>query len=375
MNKNRLIYLDCLRTLATLLVVLHHIPLLIDVAPSSHGDSFFLFFEHFGWIGVDIFFVISGFLIGDLLFREYARDNKIDVKTFILKRAFKIWPPLLAFLGASILYRHFVFKEGPEALVTLFLPYFLHIQNYTAQFSGTPFPHLWSIAVEEHFYLLLPMAIIVVRLRGRPLSVLWIILIWVIAGVFVLRCATIFIRPAVTFWGNYTQTHWRIDALAAGVLLAYYINFRQGAIAKLVAVFGYQYWPLMALIAFCPAIFIDRENVWLYTLGLSLNSVGAALLVLWAYLKSQHNEKRPPLVALIAYLGTVSYSTYLWHLPYPAIMAKKMMALWLVTGPFVAIFQSMIYICITFLLGIVMFYTVEQPALRFRNRFIVKSKN
>jgi len=98
-------------------------------------------------------------------------------------------------------------------------------------------------------------------------------------------------------------------------------------------------------------------------------------LVLWAYLKSQQNEKRPPLVALIAYLGTVSYSTYLWHLPYPAIMAKKMMALWLVTGPFVAIFQSMIYICITFLLGIVMFYTVEQPALRFRNRFIVKSKN
>src|SRR5919202_1680605 len=97
-----------------------------------------------GWFGVDLFFVLSGFLMGRLVLGEQARTGGFDGRRFTLRRVLKLWPVLYLFLAL-----HAVF--GTEALGSYLWQNALHLQNY----AGTSLTHLWSLAVEEHFYLVL----------------------------------------------------------------------------------------------------------------------------------------------------------------------------------------------------------------------------
>lgn len=94
-----------------------------------------------GWAGVDLFFVLSGFLIGGLIFREIDQTGEFNARRFLIRRAFKIWPVLYLYVVLLVL----TGRYSPIEIVpqTLF-----HLQNYWV----TPASHLWSLAVEEHFY-------------------------------------------------------------------------------------------------------------------------------------------------------------------------------------------------------------------------------
>ncbi|MGV3632340.1 MAG: acyltransferase family protein [Bacteroidota bacterium] len=91
--------LDVLRAIAVILVLARHSNL-----------NFWL--TKFGWLGVDLFFVLSGFLVAGLLFAEYKKHGAIDLKRFLVKRAFKILPPFYVFLGISLLFES-VYGSGP----------------------------------------------------------------------------------------------------------------------------------------------------------------------------------------------------------------------------------------------------------------------
>jgi peptidoglycan/LPS O-acetylase OafA/YrhL len=157
---SRLPQLDLLRGIAVLLVIARHFP--IGYSDAGQLAPFVKIAFDFGWTGVDLFFVLSGFLVGGLLFKEWQRRSALDIRRFLVRRAFKIWPAYFIYV---IVMGVFYLWDGslgpPRQLLTLIFPNFLHLQSYVL----TPFTHTWSLSVEEHFYLALPLVLLLVANR------------------------------------------------------------------------------------------------------------------------------------------------------------------------------------------------------------------
>src|SRR5271166_499318 len=129
--------LDILRCIAVVTVILHH-----------SGES--NFFVRAGWIGVDLFFVLSGFLISGLLFSEYKRRRSINFKRFLIRRGLKIYPAFYAFLLLTGIIGELVFHSHPT------IGQYLHEIFFVMNYQRGVWDHTWSLAVEEHFYIFLP---------------------------------------------------------------------------------------------------------------------------------------------------------------------------------------------------------------------------
>src|SRR5271165_1417145 len=129
--------LDILRCIAVITVILHH-----------SGES--SFFTRVGWTGVDLFFVLSGFLISGLLFSEYKKHCSISFKRFFIRRGLKIYPAFYAFLLLTGITGEFVFHSHPSILQ------YLHEIFFVMNYAQGVWDHTWSLAVEEHFYIFLP---------------------------------------------------------------------------------------------------------------------------------------------------------------------------------------------------------------------------
>src|ERR1035437_9769085 len=127
--------LDVLRCIAVLLVILRH-----GYIPTRLGNA--------GWAGVDLCFVLSGFLISGLLFIEYKKRNSISFKRFFIRRGLKLYPAFYVFLFVTFLDRLILHRVGS---LRPFLSEMLYVQNY----GPSIWVHTWSLAVEEHFYILL----------------------------------------------------------------------------------------------------------------------------------------------------------------------------------------------------------------------------
>jgi peptidoglycan/LPS O-acetylase OafA/YrhL len=154
--------LDGLRALAVMLVLLHHCEV-----PLFHGGSY----------GVDLFFVLSGFLITSLLRDEAIRSGRIDIKRFYLRRAVRLWPALILMLALYAMAAPWFFQKANVGLDVLLAG--LYLSDYSFAFWHVPdyLRHTWSLAVEEHFYLLWPAVIIITaRWDGRRLAVLFLTL-------------------------------------------------------------------------------------------------------------------------------------------------------------------------------------------------------
>lgn len=184
--------LDVLRGIAILMVICCHYPL--------------IWWMQYGYYGVDLFFVLSGFLISGLLFSELAASGTIDIKRFLIRRGFKIYPGFYVFVIVICL------------LASSLRPWFLieasFLQSYIVP-VGTPLGHTWSLAVEEHFYLLLPFVVVALN-RLRQLR-----LIPLISVVLLVACAIM-----RSFSQHKYATHLRIDELFLGVAIRYVFNIR-----------------------------------------------------------------------------------------------------------------------------------------------------
>ena len=143
--QKKLYGLDNLRAVAIAFVFIYHYAGLSNGAPKWLG-----FITKFGWTGVDLFFVLSGFLISSQLFAQIKKGQTISFKQFFLKRFFRIVP---AFLFILVLYFIFPFFRERESLPPLW-KFLTFTQNFGLNLKdfGT-FSHAWSLCVEEHFYL------------------------------------------------------------------------------------------------------------------------------------------------------------------------------------------------------------------------------
>ena len=142
-QSSRNVALDFLRALAIALVLGRHIVIAPEsINPLLHNITQYLVTG--GWIGVDLFFVLSGFLVSGILFREHQRHGTIDIKRFFIRRGLKIYPAFWFFFVISLFIK-------PTAELSQIFGELLFLQNYL----GKMWMHSWSLAVEEHFYILL----------------------------------------------------------------------------------------------------------------------------------------------------------------------------------------------------------------------------
>jgi peptidoglycan/LPS O-acetylase OafA/YrhL len=214
----RNITLDVLRGIAVMLVLISHIHILPSLGlnfsmKALRGVTVIL--NHGGWVGVDLFFVLSGFLVSGLLFNEYKKTGRINAGRFLIRRGFKIYPSFYVFMGLSIC----IGLLGPAFYhpTSLYIPDLLFIRNYIP--GQWIYWHTWSLDVEEHFYLLLTLAFFIAikfnRINFKTLAGTYVLLLFI--G-FICRFFVNLNNPEFDFQTQYTQTHIRLDALFFGVV-------------------------------------------------------------------------------------------------------------------------------------------------------------
>lgn len=323
--------LDVLRGVAVLLVIGTHM-------------QYYVIWKRIGWIGVDLFFVLSGFLISGLLFREYISTGTIDVGRFILRRGLKIWPAFYVFMAVmSLLVIQGRLNWRPFLLELVFL------QNYFPLGGPVPTYHTWSLAVEEHFYLLLPMLLIVLLRRKRPEpfnAIPWIFLI------LMAFCLALRVHAGLPSGEVFSETHLRIDALFCGVTLSYLFHFRSALFAHL----NRTLWLPLAALCITPAFILRERTVFMQSIGLTLLTIGFSLLLAWSI--SRIPVRRS---GVLAYVGRHSYSIYLWHLPIVMVLC----------GDSFLSFWAAVALCI--IIGIAMSKLIEIPVLKWRDRILPDS--
>jgi peptidoglycan/LPS O-acetylase OafA/YrhL len=283
----RVAALDALRGVAILSVLLFHF-----YKPTGHAalDLIAKPFATAGWAGVDVFFVLSGYLVGGIILRETAATGTLDWRRFFFRRALRLWPVLYIYLFALLLMGY-----DWHAL----WPAFLQVQNFA---DGTP-SHLWSLAVEEHFYLaaaaVLPWAV-----RLSPKRTL-VALVGLIVATAILRIGALIygVSPLHAQW----QTQFRIDALAVGVLLAALQHFHP---ALFVRIAGARRGLLIVALGAFAILASGLPPVLQWGPGLIAAWLMGASLVLLAVGREQAPN---PIVSSLARLGLIAYPLYIWH--------------------------------------------------------------
>jgi peptidoglycan/LPS O-acetylase OafA/YrhL len=214
--------LDTLRALAIVVVMFYHLTIFGELPDRI------LPVTYFGWMGVDLFFVLSGFLIGQQVFRPYRNGGQFSILDFYRRRAFRILPAYLAVLMLYVLVP--VWRESPRlAPLWKFLTFTM---NFGVSFDRHAFSHAWSLCVEEHFYLILPL--LVVLLMRRPSArITAVVLTSIVLGGIALRAFLILRYPDSVWTGIYYPSYTRLDGLTIGVSLAVLRTFRPEAWQKL----------------------------------------------------------------------------------------------------------------------------------------------
>ena len=307
----RLKELDFLRGIAILLVLLRHIHL-------------FSFTDNMGWIGVDLFFVLSGFLVSGLLFKEHIKFGNIRTKLFLIRRGFKIYPIYFLFyilyLIPIIINHDLNFKY--------FIGDMTFTQNYLSGW-GYAYAASWSLAVEEHFYFLFAFFLwlglkfnknllqVDTTLQSISNKKFEMTVIALLLIVLLMRVFSNFIFPQQVV-RNFTMTHLRIDSLLFGVLISYLFYFRKSYLEKLFN----KNSNILNLVCFCGLIwtpFINPEpSFFVKTFGFSILYISFGILLTIFLLKNNINNMlnkifTVSIVSIVSKIGYCSYSIYIIH--------------------------------------------------------------
>ena len=335
-KNRRLQVLDVLRGIAVLLVLCRH-------------WNTWEFLTRMGWTGVDLFFVLSGFLVSRLLYSEYDKNGNIGYLRFFVRRGFKIYPLFyLLLLGTALV----VYFSGQPLHWRLFLQEGLFIQNYL----GGIYVHTWSLAVEEHFYvaLLLLAALFFPKRSGFARVCFSLVVLCLIIRIW--NCTQ-------GSCNNHFSTHTRLDSLLIGVLAGYLWRYGSEQFRKQIAS-SRNVLLLTSVAVMLIFAFVQPESMFTQTAGFTLLALAGCGLLFFGLTAG---DKLPVLATPFALTGYYSYAIYLFHIPAKLILGyfgfeettdwNNAVGFWL-------------YIMFSIGGGIVLSELIELPLLRFRDRVL-----
>ena len=296
--------LDSLRFFSILLVVCHH--------QFPDQNIFMNWIYKYAWVGVDLFFVLSGFLITTILYKEFSTTNTINLKKFWIKRFLRLWPGWLLSLFLSYFAVYFFSRNNPELRFSLnhnCWHYLFHFANYSHGIYGklhTLFSHYWSLAVEEHFYFIWPLMLLGLLKKKVNINLFLSILFFV----------PLFFRLYHGFHqANFAyiklSTHTRFDELVAGGLLA--INFKKlgnlSRMSELIITLA------MFLLFYLGLVVLDdlRSPFYFSSFNFDAISIACILLIIIAMKGTSLGLRRILQVRIFSKIGILSYNIYLIH--------------------------------------------------------------
>ena len=349
--------LDLLRALAILVVLIYHAGIMGFPLPGR--------VHRFGWIGVDLFFVLSGYLIGGQLLAPFARGSQINLSRFFIRRVLRILPAYYIILAV------YIFLPGlwEYPTMTPWWKFLISIQNI-GLVGGTSFSHAWSLAVEDQFYLILPFLLIFLYRRPRAAVIVpCLILIGGIVLRFFLARQNISADGGVSFRGFqmwiYYPTWTRLDPLLFGVILAAIEKFQPHRWQRLMDFATWLWLPALGLIVF--ALYLgesDQLSVTACVWQFPLIALGMATLLVCAV--SPRLPFRQVHVPGAAFVASIAYSTYLVQKLVIHAVAQFCSSHAIDQTSALALIG--VEVCML-LGGSLLFFAIERPFLQLRHRF------
>lgn len=353
--------LDALRFFAFLLVFLHHaLPtdpaLYLNSGIPIAATQLLTLVKKAGAYGVDLFFALSSYLITELLYREYRVRNTIDVRSFYIRRALRIWPLYFFFLTATVFIVPLLFP--PENLSAKYaLAFSVFLGNWACVLGGMPFSvasPLWSVSIEEQFYIAWPPLLLLCGIKR---------IVWIAAGLLIVACTTRLILAIAgagetAVWCN---TFARLDAIAFGALLSTFLRTRVLSRATRIG---------LCLVGFLIFLIVTRyfeQDGWTSLITYPAIGIGSVFIVAGVIARQASNLTRGPF-ALIVYLGRISYGLYVFHLLALALISTQLFV------PIIGLrlnFERRM-ICaflLTVALAAISYHLLEKPFLRLKRRF------
>ena len=322
--------LDGLRGVAIIMVMLFHARV-----PGFSG----------GYLGVDVFFVLSGFLITSILLEEQSRHGQIAYGRFVLRRMTRLMPGLLTFLAAYLAVAPWAWPDihnhATQALISV-----LYLADYTVALWEMPLQigHIWSLSVEEHFYLFWPLILLFVRPSAQKLR-RGLIIAWLLAIVWRSVCLNV--------GQSWNEVYFRFDTRLSGLILGASLAAwrRAGAGVRLPDWAGMVALICLGVLAQLPWGW-PPAMVW-GVIGIEL-ATGVLILVL---LNSGSAASQVLSAAPLVATGRISYGLYLWHYPiFVYLRAEQHWAVVLLVGG-----------GLSFAVAALSFVTVERWGMSLRN--------
>ncbi len=341
--------LDGVRAVSIIAVMLHH----------SYGFMG-------ARLGVSAFFVLSGLLITWLLLREHAVAGDISLKGFYFRRTLRIFPAYFSFLIIIFIIE---MLQKDEAITNFILPSFFYYYNYYYPITGSGHPslgHIWSLCVEEQFYIVWPLIFMLTMKRGKNYIVSFLALV-IIGGV-LWRCYAMFELSMTEKW-LYRTFDSRFDNLAIGCLLAVILkdaNLR----AKIWRLLDF---PVLMPI-FLAALILSRliglkAPTYSYTFGFTVEAILIGLILVQCMANNQAWFAKWLNHRFLVFIGVISYAMYLYHELAAGIADKAAAYAWDMLNISIGHYSTgMLGFTLTVMGAYFSYKFIEKPMLKLRKR-------
>jgi peptidoglycan/LPS O-acetylase OafA/YrhL len=342
--------------------VLHHYTLFVSRRPT------FGWVGEVGWAGVDLFFALSGYLIGNQIFAAMRAGGGLSLKRFYARRFLRTLPNFWVVLALYALWPAF---RGEAPLLPLW-KYLSFTQNFHLE-PGSAFSHAWSLSIEEQFYMVLPAAALACAALRRSIGWAWLAVgMAFAAGMLTRGYLWLDVVDGQRYWSHhyykyiYYSTFCRFDELLAGVALALLKNHHAAAWQRIAGHGNRMLAAGAAVTAVGFWLFVrDHYGFAMTVFGYPLLALGFSLLIVAAL--SEGCWLRTVRVPGAASLALWSYAIYLTHKPVCILAAARLVALGYDPDAPAAI---ALMLALSVLCGWLLYRLVERPFMALRERYV-----